>query len=77
MRWITVLEADPEQQGLKHRTPMTNEISDSVLEADPEQQGLKPSRHLRTATNRTVLEADPEQQGLKLRYSGPQALRPQ
>jgi len=36
-----VLEADPEQQGLKHGKKEFFVVVEHVLEADPEQQGLK------------------------------------
>jgi len=38
----TVLEADPEQQGLKLSVQGYTRRDGTVLEADPEQQGLKP-----------------------------------
>ena len=48
--YMVVLEADPEQQGLK---PLCNHSAlkqIDVLEADPEQQGLKPDPILLACT---------------------------
>jgi len=42
-RLAPVLEADPEQQGLKPGRQRAWGSATPVLEADPEQQGLKPT----------------------------------